>query len=292
MNWDDRKVPGDMDVWIPSNCKQPFSAPGWVFSRYYSIGKSKTMPMNVKCILEYTNPKYSLKIQILKTRELDPTKIVENFDFDVCKGIMSPALDKDGNVIGVRATHPLVRAAIMRNTATFLERPWDVDENGCPNSKALNRFRKYAAKGYELAVHKDSKFTIEQIRTCIASEDAELAAKNEKPSDKASYEIFDEEEDSFSNLIRKFYMLSPKTSEFHHSFYFPEQGENEYFEMCAAYRNLAELVNPDNTKYMNESQYTQYRYAIYMEEQKRRNLEHAKMFEEMTSAYLTRLYEQ
>jgi len=196
IKWDDNKIPGDMDIWLPSYASMCALPTEWKHVRMYKTGSA--MPLNINCITEYTHDKYQLKLQFIRTSLTNPFLIVENFDFDVCKGVMSPGLDKDGVVIGVRATHPNIYRAIISNTATFLERKWDIDEEGLPNKKCLNRFIKYGAKGYKLAVHKDSKFSNDLI--------AEMVRKLKEAggdSQKSSYDDVVNTDDSFSKLEHK-----------------------------------------------------------------------------------------
>lgn len=195
INWNDDKIPGDVDVWIPDDTHFT-PPPGWFYRRSYYLSSSRTMPPNVKYIIEYTCPSYAIKLQALHTSEVNMLKVVENFDFDACEGIMSPGLDKNGVVISYRATRPEVYHAIMSNTATFLERPWDLDENGMPNSKALDRFRKYAKKGYKMLVHKDSMFTLDFINSLIEEDDKKKTVKIVK----SSYDPDEETKKSYSWL--------------------------------------------------------------------------------------------
>jgi hypothetical protein len=297
MNWDDRKVPGDMDIWLPEGFKFWPHIEGWFSPRCYCTSNSKNMPPNVKCIQEFINPKYQLKLQFLYTTEDDPTKIIENFDFDVCKGIMSPALDDKGEVIGVRATRPEIRAAIMSNTATFLERPWDLDEDGNPNSKALNRFRKYAAKGYKLVVHKNSKFTLDLIKAFIESDVAALAAKNSKPSDEPSYGPDEEEKQTYSYLRKEIDIMthvvyrSMKPYYYTHAYdyysktdSFPEDYDfksvyHALNMMSQTYESLAERSKTEDRKYMTWEQRS-----------KLKRKEHKEKLLEQCASYLKRTY--
>lgn len=184
IKWSDNKVPDDIDVWLPAGVTLQGCPHGWRYSRSYNTGAK--MPLNIKRICEYIHDEYRLKIQFIFTCEANPFNIIENFDFDVCKGVMSPGLDSNGNIIGIRATKPDIYKAIISNTATFCEREWDIDD-GLPNKKCLNRFIKYGKKGYKLAVHKDSKFSIELI--------AQMAQKLKEEGEittKSSYECDDE----------------------------------------------------------------------------------------------------
>lgn len=174
IRWNEKKIPGDIDVWIPDksnfNCGM-IPEKDWQMTNRYITGRK--MPLNISYIVEYTHKRYNIKLQCIMTKEENPFNIIENFDYDVCKGVMSPGFDKDGNLIGVRATKPEIYEAIVSNTATYLERSWDIDPDSVPNKKAIERYRRYKAKGYEIVFDKRSIFNRELYESMLEKADTE-----------------------------------------------------------------------------------------------------------------------
>jgi len=174
-----RNGPGDIDIWLPKNKYHiglNLEELGWQQMSFYEVQNDHTsMPKDIGYIVSYWHPDWPICLQVIMTSLPNVMTIIERFDFSVAKAVWSPALAKDGTVIGLRATHPAVKADIMAGVTTYTCRPWDLTKDGSTLApKALNRIRKYLHKGFEFTVVQDptskANFTREQIDTMLATQ--------------------------------------------------------------------------------------------------------------------------
>jgi hypothetical protein len=162
VKWDTLRAPADCDIWLPVNC-HIWEIPGWTTTKRYDVYTTKNMSPDVTHITEYKKDGCPITLQVLNTRLEDVYDVVNRFDFDVSRGIISPAILEDGSMVGIRATKPEILQMIRENKTTYTEHYWDVNEEGKLNNKALNRFRRYIAKGYDIVPSASSRYTSEQI---------------------------------------------------------------------------------------------------------------------------------
>jgi hypothetical protein len=194
------KFGNDIDVWFPAYTTRyavtsDFEKKGWKISYDFDIDHNKKTHMSpdVCGITEMVSPKYKIKLQLIFTKISNIYDVVDNFDFDACKGIYSPGLDQEGKLIGFRATKPEVRQAIESQKAIYLHHVWDLEEHKL-HPKALNRFKKYMAKGYEITIHPKSFFNMEQI--------LEMIKEQEKKPKQETADSFYSSSDKFSRYYK------------------------------------------------------------------------------------------
>jgi hypothetical protein len=180
VKWDPLRAPVDCDIWLPSG-SWINEIPGWERTKTYNVTQSKNMSPDVKQITEFQKKDCPITLQVLMTRLDDVYDVVNRFDFDVSRGIISPAILKDGSMVGIRATRPEILQMIREGKTTYTEHHWDVDEEGKLNNKALNRFRRYIAKGYDIVPSASSLYTFDEIMKMLQNQ-----TQNERKG-KASY---------------------------------------------------------------------------------------------------------
>lgn len=166
INWDPLRAPSDCDVWLPRGSSID-SFIGWERMKSYDLSSTVNMSPDVYRVTEYKKEGFPITIQVLNTMIDDIYTVIDRFDFDVSKGIISPGLLPDGSMVGIRATKPEIVKVIKEGVTTYCEHTWDLDQGGKLCNKSLNRFRRYQNKGYKIIVSPLSRFTIEQIETML-----------------------------------------------------------------------------------------------------------------------------
>jgi hypothetical protein len=152
----EHNVPTDLDFWVPREISHStyvsyFEQEGWREVEYHEFNKNIQVTASyITRVTDMRHPDYSFEIQFIGLRT-NFEAIYETYDFDVSNAVYSPVIHEDGNAIGLRATKPKIRDAILNGVATYRENTWDLDGDNL-SLKSIGRIMKYVKKGFRIEV--------------------------------------------------------------------------------------------------------------------------------------------